>query len=143
VLDRLQANGKHLLGLINDVLDLSKIEAGQLTLDLDDYSLKDVVDTVGPIARGHVSGLFGGPQWAEPPSAGTRASCREGPLNARCGPGHGGEAGIGGRDLLSGVGTLKSAPSIRPQPRRANYTLVQTTVRRRTERLVSAITAGA
>ena len=46
VLDRLQANGKHLLGLINDVLDLSKIEAGQLTLSLADYSLKDVVHTV-------------------------------------------------------------------------------------------------
>jgi signal transduction histidine kinase len=46
VLDRLQANGKHLLGLINDVLDLSKIEAGQLTLDLADYSITDVVQTV-------------------------------------------------------------------------------------------------
>jgi signal transduction histidine kinase/putative methionine-R-sulfoxide reductase with GAF domain len=46
VLDRLHANGKHLLGLINDVLDLSKIEAGQLTLDLADYSLQDVVHTV-------------------------------------------------------------------------------------------------
>src|SRR5262249_17224559 len=46
VLERLQTNGKHLLGLINDVLDLSKIEAGQLTLDLAGYSLEDVVHTV-------------------------------------------------------------------------------------------------
>jgi GAF domain-containing protein len=46
VLERLEANGRHLLGLINDVLDLSKIEAGQLTLSLDDYSLSDVVHGV-------------------------------------------------------------------------------------------------
>ena len=46
VLDRIQANGKHLLGLINDVLDLSKIEAGQLALSLTDYSVKDVVHSV-------------------------------------------------------------------------------------------------
>ena len=46
VLKRLESNGKHLLGLINDVLDLSKIEAGQLVLDLADYSLQDVAQTV-------------------------------------------------------------------------------------------------
>ena len=46
VLKRLESNGKHLLGLINAVLDLSKIEAGRLVLDFADYSLTDVVQTV-------------------------------------------------------------------------------------------------
>jgi signal transduction histidine kinase len=46
VLERVEQNGRHLLSLINDVLDLSKIEAGQLTLSLADYSMKEVVQTV-------------------------------------------------------------------------------------------------
>jgi len=46
VLKRLESNGRHLLGLINDVLDLSKIEAGQLQLDLADYTVQDIAHTV-------------------------------------------------------------------------------------------------
>ena len=46
IVERVQANGKHLLNLINDVLDLSKIEAGQLELSIDPYSMKNVVQMV-------------------------------------------------------------------------------------------------
>src|SRR5207244_1325022 len=46
VLERVDKSGRHLLGLINDVLDLSKIEAGQLTLSLGDYSMQEVVQAV-------------------------------------------------------------------------------------------------
>jgi signal transduction histidine kinase/HAMP domain-containing protein len=55
ILAYIQANGHHLLALINDVLDLSKIEAGQLTLALDDYAIQSVVEAVvsaaQPLAR--------------------------------------------------------------------------------------------
>ncbi len=46
VLKRIETNGRHLLGLINDVLDMSKIEAGQFDLAFSDYSLKSMVQAV-------------------------------------------------------------------------------------------------
>lgn len=51
VLERVQQSGRHLLGLINDVLDLSKIEAGRMELSPTEYSVQDIVETVSSSLR--------------------------------------------------------------------------------------------
>jgi signal transduction histidine kinase len=51
VLERVEQSGRHLLGLINDVLDLSKIEAGSMELSPTEYSVRDIVETVSSALR--------------------------------------------------------------------------------------------
>ena len=46
IVERVQVNGQHLLGLINTVLDMSKIEAGQFSLNLSEYSVRSLIETV-------------------------------------------------------------------------------------------------
>jgi GAF domain-containing protein len=50
-LAQMQSSGKHLLGLINNVLDLAKIEAGRMELALSDYSVHDTVESVRSALR--------------------------------------------------------------------------------------------
>ncbi len=44
-------SGKQLLGLINDVLDMSKIESGKMTLKPEELSLRETMETMCDISR--------------------------------------------------------------------------------------------
>lgn len=50
-LRKIALSGKHLLGLINDVLDMSKIESGKMTLTAELISLQEVVEGIVSIAQ--------------------------------------------------------------------------------------------
>ncbi len=53
-LRKITLSSKHLLGLINDVLDMSKIESGKLTLTTEQISLKEVVEGIVSIMQPQV-----------------------------------------------------------------------------------------
>jgi PAS domain S-box-containing protein len=58
-LDKIDSAGRHLLSIINDILDLSKIESGKLQLESTDFHLSAILDNVGSIIgdAAHEKGL--------------------------------------------------------------------------------------
>lgn len=48
---KIMASGQHLLGLINDILDVSKIESGKVVLNVEPFTLNDLVSSVDAIIR--------------------------------------------------------------------------------------------
>jgi len=56
---KIQQSGKHLLGIINDILDYSKVEAGKLTVEHADFKLADVMENVANLVsdKVHTKGL--------------------------------------------------------------------------------------
>lgn len=55
-LKKITLSGKHLLGLINDVLDMSKIESGKMTLTAERISLREVFDGIVSIVQEQIKG---------------------------------------------------------------------------------------
>ena len=50
-LDKIDSAGRHLLAIINDILDISKIEAGRLHLENTDFQLSSILDNVASILK--------------------------------------------------------------------------------------------
>lgn len=50
-LGKINLSGKHLLGLINDVLDMSKIESGKMTLSMSEVSLREAMESIVSIVQ--------------------------------------------------------------------------------------------
>ena len=48
---KIMASGQHLLSLINDILDVSKIESGKVVLTVEEFTLNDLVSSVDAIVR--------------------------------------------------------------------------------------------
>lgn len=45
-ISKITASGQHLLGLINDILDMSRIESGKMTLNMGDFKLSELLESV-------------------------------------------------------------------------------------------------
>ena len=51
-LEKIGASAKHLLGLINDILDMSRIESGRMVLKSEEFSFRDFIDQINVMVNG-------------------------------------------------------------------------------------------